>query len=274
MRPSIEQGVLAAAGATVVASVVLALSAWRAVEVADARPEPPPLAAVGGDAPIPVYGGLPPDAITLIADNEPFRADREPAPESYRMPGDRVMPTPVRIEAPPPSEPPDFVIIGTVTTSDGGMAVIRTSDGLPPTFLRVNDSLGGYRLVSVATDGAVLARGGETVRLAVADPAILRDQPADPRSRNARQRAEREAQAAARENLQRQTLRLQDMVVGGQAGQSAQILIQGLPADFQAAAAAAIEQLPDEIRSRIQQGAIPGFGGAQRGRPSGGGNPR
>ncbi len=190
------------------------------------------------------------------------------------MPGDRSTAIPVRLEAPPPPEPPDFVIVGTVTTADGGMAVIRTSDGLPPTFLRVDDSLDGYRLVSVATNGAVLTRGGETVRLAVADPAILREQPTDPRSRNARQRAERDAQAAARENLQRQTQRLQELMVGGQGGPGVQVLIQGLPAELQAAAAAAIEQLPEEIRGRIQQGAAPNFGGAQRARPSGGSNPR
>jgi hypothetical protein len=239
MKPTTERSILLAASATAIASVVLATSAWRAVTVGEAEPEPLVLAAADGGDELPTYRALPTDAVELIAENEPFREQRRPSPQPYRMPGDR-QPEPEAREAPPPPEPPDFEVVGTVVTADGGLAVIRTAEGLPPAFVGVNQSVGGFRLVSVAADGATLQRGEQTVKLAVADPAILLERPSEERGRNnnsRRQQQQREEQE--REALEQQTERLRGLME--RAAQGGAISIQDLPPEFREMAGQALE---------------------------------
>jgi hypothetical protein len=213
-----ERSIVLAAAAAAIGAVSLAATAWRAVQIPAAQPSP---FALGTDDAPPVrpdFRTLPVEAVNLIADNEPFREDRQPAPIPYRMPGDR-QPERVEREAPPPPQPPAFQVLGTIMTADGGMAVIQTSDGLPPQFVNVDESVGGYRLVSVASTGATLSRGEQTFNLSVADPAVLREQPTANRNRNTNQRREQqEREEQARETLQQQTERMRQLME--QAGRS------------------------------------------------------
>ena len=211
MRAILERTLLLAAAGAVASGVVLVISAYRAVDLRTPEPEPLPrmtseeVTEPGG------FRALSAEAVALIADNEPFRQDRERAPLPYLLPGDR-LPRVEAPEAPPPPEPPAFTVLGTVVTADGGMAVIETDDGFPPQFVSVNESIGGYRLVSVGSTGATLSQGNAVFNLAVADPALLRDQPTQSRGRNDRRNAEQERAEQARRALEQQTERLRQLM--------------------------------------------------------------
>lgn len=107
------------------------------------------------------------DALMLAVENDPFTPERTRPAERYRLPGD-VDPEP---EPPPPEAPPvpEFLLSGTVVTSDGGLALVQVGED-PPTMLALGDGLQGYRLVSVTASGAVMANEERQLQLRVPSP--------------------------------------------------------------------------------------------------------
>lgn len=108
------------------------------------------------------------EALMLAVENDPFTPERTRAAERYRLPGD-VDPEP----PPPPPEPPpvpEFLLSGTVVTSDGGLALIQVGES-EPRMLALGDALEGYRLVSVTASGAVMSNEERQLQLRVPSPA-------------------------------------------------------------------------------------------------------
>jgi len=217
-----QRAVLLAGTAALGAGALFAASAWRAVSlppVAAEAPAPPP-DAVEAPASQPRLDGA---AVELVAEHDPFRAERAPAPLPYRMPGDPRPEAPARLPEPPP-EPPAVQVLGTVVMGDGsGIALIRAEGDEHPRFMRVGDAVMGFRLTTVHRNGAELTRGEQVVQLAVADPRRTPPEPRGDRDDRRRGREEQVEQTAVevlrlRESMLQQQQELMRRRAGGQGG--------------------------------------------------------
>ncbi|MEX0892840.1 MAG: hypothetical protein WEB88_11795 [Gemmatimonadota bacterium] len=217
-----QRAVLLAGAAALGAGALFAASAWRAVslpQVTAELPAPPDAAAAPTSQP-----RLDAAALELVAEHDPFRPERAPAPLPYRMPGDPRPEEPAPPPEPPP-EPPAVQVLGTVVMGDGGgIALIRSEGEQQPRFMRVGDAVMGFRLTTVHRNGAELTRGEQVVQLAVADPRMT--PPAPSEDRDDRRRRGREEQAErltvefmqVRESLLQQQQQLMRQRAGGQGG--------------------------------------------------------
>ncbi len=107
---------------------------------------------------------LNPMEYTLIADQNLFHPERKIPPEK-------------KAEAPLPK--PEFVLYGTLVTSDMGIAYLEDKKGAPvttqgrgkrQTALKKGESLSGYILKDLFNDRVVMNRGEETVTVYLNDP--------------------------------------------------------------------------------------------------------
>jgi hypothetical protein len=117
------------------------------------------------------------DALALAADQDPFQPDRR-RPQPYMLPGEAV-----EVRAPPPRPelppPPDFRVLGTIVTANGGAALVQIENE-PPRIVNRGEALQGYRLDRIELDAATLVNRDRSLRLAVVPP--------EPREQNARGR--------------------------------------------------------------------------------------
>jgi hypothetical protein len=163
MRRSTDPGLFAAGALLALGVLVFGASIARAVNVdmpavpaADDAPAALPVGGegAGGDAAEPpADAALPYEALMLAADHDPFRADRQRAPQRYLLPGES-LPEP---EPPPPGPPPPppFRLVGTAVTPGGGLAMLQL-ENTPPRMVAMGESLLGYTVARVSDEGAVL----------------------------------------------------------------------------------------------------------------------
>lgn len=106
--------------------------------------------------------GKPAVVASAVAAN-PFRPDRRPAPEPFRMPGEGVIAT-----AAGQTLPGAIVLIGTAVLPNGGGFAMCQRGGEPPRLVRVGERFGGFTLRSVAQGRAVFrGESGEVVNVSV-----------------------------------------------------------------------------------------------------------
>lgn len=194
------RAVTGAAVGFVVALIVFGYSLFGAIRVDTGTPPPMPVVAPADSA----GEGSPPlssDAIMLAVGNDPFRPDRSPPAERYRLPGDVVEAPPPPPPAAPP--PPDFRLGGTVVFDGGGMALIQVGDGAQ-SFVNVGEAVNGYRLSAVTARDAVLENPFGSVVLEVSGPpqAVAVADEADEEGR--RRRTQRDGRAAGEDVAGRQ----------------------------------------------------------------------
>lgn len=104
-------------------------------------------------------------AAALAVAHDPFRPDRKPAPERFRLPGEGV-PVPKPAAALAAASP--VTLIGTAVIGDGGFAMCQRGVE-PPKLVRVGDSYGDLLLRAVHPGRAVFrAKDGTTMELRVA----------------------------------------------------------------------------------------------------------
>ena len=108
--------------------------------------------------------------LMLAVEHDPFQADRQRVAERYRMPGEEEV---VEEPPPPPPPPPPFKVLGTIVTSQGGVAVIETQTG--SRVVGVGEALFGFTLTSVnAANATVEGNGGRQYSLQIEEPALRR----------------------------------------------------------------------------------------------------
>jgi hypothetical protein len=107
----------------------------------------------------------PPGAAALAVEHDPFRPERRPAPERFRLPGEGgATAKPVAAAALPASP---LTLIGTAVIGDGGFAMCQRS-GEPPKLVRVGETYGDLMLRAVHPGRAVFrAKDGTTMELRV-----------------------------------------------------------------------------------------------------------
>jgi hypothetical protein len=167
---------VAAALAFVAALLVLGATLAGALSI-----EPPSASAPAAQADAhPVVANAPTtrlsgEALLLAVEHDPFRPDRQRAPERYRMPGEE---PPVDLEPPPPPPPPPFRLIGTAVSPSGSVAVIELENS--SRMLEIGEEMLGYRLTSVEPERATMENGEQRVDLpltsSLAAVASARDQ--------------------------------------------------------------------------------------------------
>jgi hypothetical protein len=114
-------------------------------------------------------GAVPDEVLSMAVERAPFDPERQAPGERYRMPDERVV---VRREDPPPPErpaPPEFQILGTVASPNGGVAVVRLAGG-PARVVSVGTEVEGYRVRAIESGAVVMSGQGWDMTFAVADP--------------------------------------------------------------------------------------------------------
>ncbi|HWV58918.1 MAG TPA: hypothetical protein VNZ57_15800 [Longimicrobiales bacterium] len=104
-------------------------------------------------------------AIELAADQDPFQPDRQRAP-AYGV----TVEAP-RVEREEPPTPPQFNVIGVVSSPVAGFAMIQVDAGAPQ-LVAVGESIEGYELLEVTDEQAVLRGAAGRLAYAVGDPAV------------------------------------------------------------------------------------------------------
>jgi hypothetical protein len=104
---------------------------------------------------------LPPDVVLRTVGLDPFRPDRRPAAQRYRLPG----------EAPPPTAPSvaGWRLLGTASYADGG-GIAAITMGSASRVYHVGDMIGELQLIRVTPGTAVLQWRDSTITLSTTEP--------------------------------------------------------------------------------------------------------
>lgn len=101
-------------------------------------------------------------AFDAILDRPLFRSDRRPAPvEQVDVP----IQTPITDTT--DDGPPDFIIVGTVTGPEGGVATIR--DQNETSRVHVGDTVAGWRIDAITGSDIEVSRNGNRYRLGLGE---------------------------------------------------------------------------------------------------------
>jgi hypothetical protein len=101
-------------------------------------------------------------AFDAILDRPLFRSDRRPAPaQTVEVP----VQSPTTFAA--DDGPPDFVVVGTVTGPDGGVATIR--DQNETSRVHVGDTIAGWRIDAITSTDIEVSRNGSRYRLGLGE---------------------------------------------------------------------------------------------------------
>jgi hypothetical protein len=151
-----------------------------------------------------------PEVLRLAVERAPFEEDREPPSRRYVIPGTEqpVFEMP-RIELPPP---PEFSLLGAVSTGQGGWAVIRVGDETPR-MVAAGDVVEGYTVASIEPDAAVMAGMGRTLEVQLNEPSatVQRPEPRGRNSRNNRDEDDEDEDEAGQDALREAQARLQQL---------------------------------------------------------------
>jgi len=153
--------ILAGIAAVLTVIVILRYTVWS--EGGDTRlvvPSAPPVTPVAireesGDF-LPAFSAFP-----AISDRPLFRPDRRPQPNV-------VIETPVQTPAPAQEGEPEFIVIGTVTGPNGGVASIRSENETVRAY--VGDTVEGWRIDTITGSGIEVSRNGDRFRLSIGEP--------------------------------------------------------------------------------------------------------
>lgn len=105
---------------------------------------------------------LPPfPAFSAISDRPLFRADRRPEPAA-------IVETPVQPTAEIPQGQPDFVLIGTVTGPNGGVATIRSQNETRRAY--VGDTVDGWRVDRITGTGIEVSQDQNRYAMSIGEP--------------------------------------------------------------------------------------------------------
>ncbi len=147
-------------GALLCCLLAAGIVVWSALDAWRIDPPPPPRS--GDTLTLAIAGvrrephSLPAAAVVRAVGRDPFRPDRRPAAQRYRLPGE-----------PPPPQPPNvsgWTLVGTASHADGsGIAAI--SLGGESRVYHVGDSVGEMLLIRVAPGSAVLQWRDTTITL-------------------------------------------------------------------------------------------------------------
>lgn len=111
-------------------------------------------------------GGATPsrDVVTRAVAADPFRPDRRPPAEPFRMPGE-ALPSDSVVESLAPASA--IQLIGTAVSDGGGFVMCQLGSD-PPRLVRVGQSIGGFTLLSVGRGRAAFRdRAGQALDLRV-----------------------------------------------------------------------------------------------------------
>jgi hypothetical protein len=111
---------------------------------------------------------LTPEVLRLAVTSAPFEESRRPPNARYRLPEDEPSPAPPPVERP---EVPEFRLMGSVATPDGGWALIRVGDGTPQ-LVAAGESVAGYTLAAVQPNAALMSGVGQVVQVPLAQPSM------------------------------------------------------------------------------------------------------
>jgi len=101
-------------------------------------------------------------AFDAILDQPLFRSDRRPAPAQQVD-----LPTQSPTTQAMDDGPPDFIIVGTVTGPDGGVATIR--DQNETSRVHVGDTVSGWRIDAITGSDIEVSRNGSRYRLGLGE---------------------------------------------------------------------------------------------------------
>ncbi|PIW30000.1 MAG: hypothetical protein COW29_05210 [Rhodobacterales bacterium CG15_BIG_FIL_POST_REV_8_21_14_020_59_13] len=124
------------------------------------QPAPPPITNIAireesGDF-------LPPfSAFSAIQDRPLFRPDRRPEPVM-------VIETPGQTTGQETQSEPEFVVIGTVTGPDGGVATLRSQNETRRAY--VGDTVEGWRVDAITGSGIEVSRNGDRFAMSIGGP--------------------------------------------------------------------------------------------------------
>lgn len=138
--------------------VILRYTVWGGNGNPDViQPTPPPTANVA----IREESGnfLPPfSAYSAIPDRPLFRPDRRPEPGM-------VIETPGQISGQATQSEPEFVVVGTVTGPDGGVATLRSQNETRRAY--VGDTVEGWRVDAITGSGIEVSRNGDRFAMSI-----------------------------------------------------------------------------------------------------------
>jgi hypothetical protein len=171
--------------------------------------DPPMTASLAGI----VYPRTTEDEILDAVNHDPFQPDRTPMPERYVLPSNRAEPA-AGNQDDRRRRGPEIRVVGAAIVGDNlALAMIQVDDSIPLALL-LGETVEGYTLAAVDTEGATLVREDETLTLPVVEPAYPRE--ANPRS--TRGRAQNNAS-----DMQALQTRVQEMIRNLQQQQRGQV---------------------------------------------------
>ncbi|MBI1235558.1 MAG: hypothetical protein GC188_02620 [Alphaproteobacteria bacterium] len=153
--------ILIAIAAVLTVLVILRYTVWESDgQSAVIQPAPPPEANIAIREESGAF--LPPfPAFSAISDRPVFRPDRRPEP-------DAVIEGPVQPAGEAPQTAPEFVVIGTVTGPDGGVATIRSRNETRRAY--VGDTVEGWHIDTITGSGIEVSQNGNRFRLSIGEP--------------------------------------------------------------------------------------------------------
>lgn len=153
--------VLAGIAVMLTVLVILRYTAWSGGGNPDViRPAPPSIANVAVREETGNF--LPPlSAFSAISDRPLFRPDRRPEPEA-------IFETPVQTPVLSRQGEPEFVVIGTVTGPDGGVATIRSENETRRAY--IGDTVEGWRVDNITRSGIEVSRDGDRFAMSIGAP--------------------------------------------------------------------------------------------------------
>lgn len=146
MRPAVWTRSNTAVLVAVLAAAGLAGWSWSRARSLDPAPEPSAVRARPSTR-VPRRVTIHSDQLDEAVAQDPFRADRRPAPLRFAMPGDAPPPAAAPGGGPPP-RPPLALVATSVLSAGRGFAMLAVGDQAPR-MVRVGDTLGGVRLRDV-----------------------------------------------------------------------------------------------------------------------------